>query len=123
MLLTRSVAMVPCVIIAATAVNSLDYLNEYINVEQSLLVIRAHSLLQIYHALGLLLVMSMMSFLYKYYPLEWHLYTFDSQSSCYEAILLPEPIRTVGCYVNMYTSIYINVGQSLLRICTWDLFE
>ena len=42
-LLTRSVAMVPCVIIAATAVNSLDYLNEYINVEQSLLVMRTHS--------------------------------------------------------------------------------
>ena len=41
MLLTRSVAMVPCVIIAALAVNSLDYLNEYINVEQSLLVRRA----------------------------------------------------------------------------------
>ena len=39
LLLTRSVAMVPCVIIAATAVKSLDYLNEYINVEQSLLVI------------------------------------------------------------------------------------
>ena len=43
LLLTRSVAMVPCVIIAATAVKSLDYLNEYINVEQSLLVIRTHS--------------------------------------------------------------------------------
>ena len=40
-LLTRSVAMVPCVIIAALAVNSLDYLDEYINVEQSLLVKRA----------------------------------------------------------------------------------
>ena len=34
-LLTRSVAMVPCVIIAIVAVNSLDYLDEYINVEQS----------------------------------------------------------------------------------------
>ena len=38
MLLTRSVAMVPCVIIAVLASNSLDYLDEYINVEQSLLV-------------------------------------------------------------------------------------
>ena len=37
-LLTRSVAMVPCIIIAIVAVNSLDYLDEYINVEQSLLV-------------------------------------------------------------------------------------
>ena len=37
-LLTRSVAMVPCVIIAIVAVNSLDYLDEYINVEQSMLV-------------------------------------------------------------------------------------
>lgn len=37
-LLTRSVAMVPCVIIAILAVNSLDYLDEYINVEQSMLV-------------------------------------------------------------------------------------
>ena len=36
-LLTRSVAMVPCVIIATVAVNSLDYLDEYINVEQSIL--------------------------------------------------------------------------------------
>jgi len=33
-LLTHSVAMVPCV------VNSLDYLDEYINVEQSVLVRR-----------------------------------------------------------------------------------
>ena len=30
--------MVPCVIIGALAANSLDYLDEYINVEQSLLV-------------------------------------------------------------------------------------
>ena len=37
-LFTRSVAMVPCVIIAIVAVNSLDYLDEYINVEQSMLV-------------------------------------------------------------------------------------
>ena len=37
-LLTRSVAMVPCVIIAILAVDSLDYLDEYINVEQSILV-------------------------------------------------------------------------------------
>ena len=37
-LLTRTVAMVPCVIIAVLAVNSLDYLDEYINVEQSMLV-------------------------------------------------------------------------------------
>ena len=37
-LLTRSVAMVPCVIIAIVAVNSLDYLDEYLNVEQSMLV-------------------------------------------------------------------------------------
>ena len=37
-LLTRSVAMVPCVVIAIVAVNSLDYLDEYINVEQSMLV-------------------------------------------------------------------------------------
>lgn len=37
-LLTRSVAMVPCVIIAVLASNSLDYLDEYINVEQSLLL-------------------------------------------------------------------------------------
>ena len=39
-LLTRSVAMVPCIIIAILAVNSLDYLDEYINVEQSMLVRR-----------------------------------------------------------------------------------
>jgi len=44
MLLTRSVALVPCVIIATLAVNSLDYLDEYINVEQSLLVRRAMTL-------------------------------------------------------------------------------
>ncbi len=37
-LLTRSVAMVPCVIIAILAVNVLDTLSDYINVEQSLLV-------------------------------------------------------------------------------------
>ena len=37
-LLTRSIALVPCVIIAALASSSLDYLDEYINVEQSLLV-------------------------------------------------------------------------------------
>ena len=37
-LLTRSVAMVPCIIIAIIAVQSLDYLDEYINVEQSMLV-------------------------------------------------------------------------------------
>ena len=37
-LLTRSVAMVPCIIIAIVAVSSLDYLDEYINVEQSMLV-------------------------------------------------------------------------------------
>ncbi len=37
-LLTRSVAMVPCVIIAILAVNILDVLSDYINVEQSLLV-------------------------------------------------------------------------------------
>ena len=37
-LLTRSVAMVPCIIIAIVAANSLDYLDEYINVEQSMLV-------------------------------------------------------------------------------------
>ena len=37
-LMTRSVAMVPCVIIAVFAANSLDYLDEYINVEQSMLV-------------------------------------------------------------------------------------
>lgn len=37
-LLTRSVAIVPCVIIAIVARNSLDYLDDYINVEQSLLV-------------------------------------------------------------------------------------
>ena len=39
-LLTRSVAMVPCIIIAVVAANSLDYLDEYINVEQSMLVRR-----------------------------------------------------------------------------------
>ena len=39
-LLTRSVAIVPCVIIAILARNSLDYLDNYINVEQSLLVSR-----------------------------------------------------------------------------------
>ena len=38
MLLTRSIAIVPCVIIAILARNSLDYLDDYINVEQSLLV-------------------------------------------------------------------------------------
>jgi natural resistance-associated macrophage protein len=37
-LLTRSVAIVPCVIIAILARNSLDYLDNYINIEQSLLV-------------------------------------------------------------------------------------
>ena len=37
-LLTRSIAIVPCVIIAILARNSLDYLDAYINVEQSLLV-------------------------------------------------------------------------------------
>ena len=37
-LLTRSVAIVPCVVIAILARNSLDYLDNYINVEQSLLV-------------------------------------------------------------------------------------
>ena len=37
-LLTRSIAIVPCVIIAILARNSLDYLDSYINVEQSLLV-------------------------------------------------------------------------------------
>ena len=37
-LLTRSIAIVPCVIIAILARNSLDYLDDYINVEQSLLV-------------------------------------------------------------------------------------
>ncbi len=36
--LTRSVAMVPCVVIAILAVNVLDSLSDYINVEQSLLV-------------------------------------------------------------------------------------
>lgn len=47
-LLTRSVAMVPCVIIGALAANSLDYLDEYINVEQSLLL--PFSLLPLLHA-------------------------------------------------------------------------
>jgi hypothetical protein len=42
-LLTRSVAIVPCVVIAIVARNSLDYLDNYINVEQSLLVSRGHS--------------------------------------------------------------------------------
>ena len=37
-LLTRSIALVPCVVIAILARNSLDYLDNYINVEQSLLV-------------------------------------------------------------------------------------
>ena len=37
-LLTRSVAMIPCVAIAILARNSLDYLDQYINLEQSLLV-------------------------------------------------------------------------------------
>ena len=45
-LLTRSVAMVPCVIIAILAVNSLDYLDEYLNVEQSMLV-RLHYLMYV----------------------------------------------------------------------------
>ena len=39
-LVTRSVAMIPCVVIALVAANSLDYLDEYINVEQSMLVSR-----------------------------------------------------------------------------------
>jgi Mn2+/Fe2+ NRAMP family transporter len=47
-LLTRSVAMVPCVIIAIVAVNSLDYLDEYINVEQSMLL--PFSLIPLLHA-------------------------------------------------------------------------
>jgi natural resistance-associated macrophage protein len=47
-LLTRSVAMVPCVIIAILAVNSLDYLDEYINVEQSMLL--PFSLIPLLHA-------------------------------------------------------------------------
>ena len=38
LLLTRSIAIVPCIIIAILARNSLDYLDDYINVEQSLLV-------------------------------------------------------------------------------------
>ena len=42
-LLTRSVAMVPCVVIAIVARNSLDYLDSYINVEQSLLVSKGYS--------------------------------------------------------------------------------
>ena len=42
-LLTRSVAIVPCVIIAIVARNSLDYLDNYINVEQSLLVSKSYS--------------------------------------------------------------------------------
>jgi natural resistance-associated macrophage protein len=37
-LLTRSIAMVPCVIIGAVAANKLDILDDYINVEQSLLL-------------------------------------------------------------------------------------
>ena len=37
-LLTRSIAMVPCVILAVVATRSLDFLDEFINVEQSLLV-------------------------------------------------------------------------------------
>lgn len=37
-LLTRSIAIVPCVIIAIAAHSRLDALSEWINVEQSLLV-------------------------------------------------------------------------------------
>ena len=48
-LLTRSVAMVPCIIIAIVAVNSLDYLDEYINVEQSLLVSTTCVLFQLHN--------------------------------------------------------------------------
>lgn len=47
-LLTRSVAIVPCVVIAILARNSLDYLDNYINVEQSLLL--PFSLLPLLHA-------------------------------------------------------------------------
>ncbi|XP_064387792.1 natural resistance-associated macrophage protein 2-like [Halichondria panicea] len=47
-LLTRSVAMVPCVIIAILAVNVLDSLSDYINVEQSLLL--PFSLFPLLHA-------------------------------------------------------------------------
>jgi natural resistance-associated macrophage protein len=47
-LLTRSVAMVPCVIIAIVATSSLDYLDEYINVEQSMLL--PFSLIPLLHA-------------------------------------------------------------------------
>ena len=37
-LLTRSIAMVPCVILAVIAVKRLDILDDFINVEQSMLV-------------------------------------------------------------------------------------
>ena len=42
-LLTRSVSIVPCVVIAIVASSSLDYLDNYINVEQSLLVSKGYS--------------------------------------------------------------------------------
>ena len=42
MLLTRSIAMVPCVILAILASKKLDLLDELINVEQSILVSYNH---------------------------------------------------------------------------------
>ena len=42
MLLTRSIAMVPCVILAILASKKLDLLDKLINVEQSILVSYNH---------------------------------------------------------------------------------
>ena len=50
-LLTRSIAMVPCVILAVIAAKRLDFLDEFINVEQSMLVSTCRNLCIFYYCI------------------------------------------------------------------------